>query len=103
MLSVVIGEQVGVDVGVVGAGLTGEGAGDAVGDDVGLLRLLAIHINRLQGDLAHDVNVVIRVLHSHTDNQGKVLSPMTGFVSTKFKLLSINSFDSDHDFHLTLT
>ena len=102
MLSVVIGQQVGVDVGVVGAGLTGAGAGDAVGDDVGLLRLLAIHID-LQGDLAHDVNVVIRVLHSHTDNKGNVLSPMTSFVSTKFKLLSINSFDSDHDFHLTLT
>ena len=103
MLSVVIRQQVGVDVGVVGAGLTGEGAGDAVGDDVGLLRLLAIHIDRFQGDLAHDVNVVICVLHSHTDNKGKVLSPITSFVSTKFKLLSINSFDSDHDFHLTLT
>ena len=89
MLSVVIGQQVGVDVGVVGAGLTGAGAGDAVGDDVGLLRLLAIHIDRLQGDLAHDVNVVIRVLHSHTDNQGKVLSPITSLESTNVKLLSI--------------
>ena len=67
MLCIVIWEQVGVNVGV-GASLTGAGAGDAVGDDVGLLRLLAIHID-LEGDLAHDVNVVIGVLHSHTVNQ----------------------------------
>ena len=67
MLSVVIWEQVGVDVSVVGASLTGAGAGNAVGDDVSLLRLLSIHIDP-QGDLAHDVNVVLGVLHSHTVN-----------------------------------
>ena len=67
MLSVVIWEQVGVDVSVVGASLTGAGAGNAVGDDVSLLRLLSIPIDP-QGDLGHDVNVVIGVLHSHTVN-----------------------------------
>ena len=67
LLGVVVGEQVGVDVSVVGASLTGAGAGNAVGDDVSLLRLLSIHID-LQGDLGHDVNVVIGVLHSHTVN-----------------------------------
>ena len=66
LLGVVVWQQVCVDVGVVGAaGLAGAGA--AVGDDVSLLGLTALHPD-LRGVLAHDVNIVIGVLHSDTAN-----------------------------------
>ena len=63
MLRVIVWEQVCVDVGVGGAGLTD--AGTTVGDDVCLLGLTALHPD-LRGILAHDVNIVIGVLHSDT-------------------------------------